>query len=119
MLYKIEFCIDNPMEFFKNLSQIIFYCVTATLAIYGVIKWRKELLGDQKYKLAKNLLAHSYRLRDSIRSCQVSFTPMGEYENREKFENETEHNKSLYTTHLQHRVFLAKFLGNISEKRHF
>ena len=47
--------------------------ITAVVAVLGLRKWRQELEGKARFKVARNLIRATYRLRDELRNCRNPF----------------------------------------------
>jgi hypothetical protein len=66
----------------SKIVQMIFYAVTATVAIVGLSSWRAQMVGKKTYEVAKNVVAGAFKVRDSIRRCQSAFISANEWAER-------------------------------------
>lgn len=53
--------------------------VTATVAIYGLKSWKKELNGKANFEVARGLIRATYKLRDEISYSRNPFTSAHEF----------------------------------------
>lgn len=52
---------------------------TASVAVYGVRNWSRELMGKAEFETARNLMRATYRLRDELAACRSPFVRGHEY----------------------------------------
>lgn len=66
----------------SKVIQMVFYAVTATVAIIGLNAWRAQMVGKHTYEVAKGVVAGAFRVRDSIKRCQNAFISPNEWAER-------------------------------------
>jgi len=71
------------MDFFRveSISEFIelsFYLVAICVAILGATEWRTKISGQEKHRVAKDLLLVVYQIKESIRMVRNPFMFQGE-----------------------------------------
>jgi len=64
---------------FKDVCLSVAAIVTASVAIYGLRSWKKELSGKANFEVARGLIRSTYRLRDEISYGRSPFTSAHEF----------------------------------------
>ncbi|MEI6296492.1 MAG: hypothetical protein WCO84_02480 [bacterium] len=52
--------------------------IVAGVAIFGLVGWRKQMMGKTNYEIARKYLKASLKLRDAIKFVRNPFIPLGE-----------------------------------------
>ncbi len=91
-------CAGVSLDDVLKLVQVLFYLATPIIAVYGLRSWRSELRGGAEYKVATDVLAGAYRIRDAIKHVQTPLMTPGEWASREKKESETEPQTVVYNS---------------------
>jgi len=63
--------------------------IVASLAVFGLRTWRRELTGKAKFDVARNVMLLGFKLRDDFQWATSPFTSSGESVGRSRRENES------------------------------
>ena len=57
----------------KDIVLVIAAATTARVAVLGLKNWSRELKGKTEFKVSRNLIRATYKLRDEIQNCRSPF----------------------------------------------
>lgn len=81
------------LEDIEKITQIAFFVVTGSVAVFGLRAWRLEMSGRVEFDVSRRVVAGAYKIRDSIKRCQAAFMSSEEWADRTPVEGETETQK--------------------------
>lgn len=97
-----EIIFNTVANYITSISAVI----VAGVAVFGLVGWRRQMMGKTNYEIARKYLKASLKLRDAVKFVRNPFIPLGEMQSAleangfkaEEYSDNQKMNRSVYST---------------------